>query len=279
MRDTTKSYPTIAQGFGLVGLLTLLMITQLPILTLSGKVLNDQLAKLIYYVIITATSLFIACVYKKVTEGKSPSFNLHISNWQILPFAIIGVLAITNGISMPIMDQIPMPELIKKLVSKMSMNVNVFTFFTIVIAAPLLEEALFRGVILDGFLKKYSPQRSIVISSVLFGIVHLNPWQFINAFLLGLFMGWVYYKTRSLLPTILMHAANNLFGFIGMKMSDSSDYNKTLYDYYGGWANYIIATVGAILILYLCIIFLKNIFAKEEMKMKTALDDHSDPEV
>jgi len=88
--------------------------------------------------------------------------------------------------------------------------------------------------------------------------------------LLGLFMGWVYYKTRSLLPCILMHASNNLIGFIGMKVTDASDFNKTSLDYWGSWANFIIATVGAILILYLCIIFLKKIFSKETMKKMNA---------
>jgi len=271
MRDTTtKSYPTIAQGFGIVGLFILLSISQSPFYMLLSNVVDKELSMLVFYVIVTATILWIACVYKKVIEGKSSSFNLHLSNWQILPFIIIGELMISIGISQPISDLIPMPELLKKFFLEMSLNTNIFTFFALVIAAPLLEEAIFRGVILDGLLKKYSPQRSIVISSFLFGLVHMNPWQFVGAFFLGLFMGWVYYKTRSLLPTILMHASTNLVAFIGMKVTDASDFDKTLFDYWGGWTNFTLGTLGAILILLLCIFFLKKIFAKEEIKKMTA---------
>ncbi len=97
----------------------------------------------------------------------------------------------------------------------------------------------------------------------------MNPWQFVGAFFLGLFMGWVYYKTRSLLPTILMHASTNLVAFIGMKVTDASDFDKTLVDYWGGWTNFALVTVGAILILFLCIFFLKKLFAREEMKKMT----------
>lgn len=49
-----------------------------------------------------------------------------------------------------------------------------------VIAAPVLEELIFRGMMLEGLLKKYSPVTSIIISSILFGVAHLNPWAICN---------------------------------------------------------------------------------------------------
>ncbi len=158
MRDTTtKSYPTIAQGFGLIGLFVLLSISQSPFYMLLSKVVDKEFSMLVFYVIVAATILWIACVYKKVIEGTSSSFNLHLSNWQILPFIIIGELMISMGISEPITELIPMPEIFKTFFLEMSLNANIFTFFMLVIAAPLFEEALFRGVILEGLLKQYSP--------------------------------------------------------------------------------------------------------------------------
>ena len=47
-----------------------------------------------------------------------------------------------------------------------------------------------------------------------FGFFHLNPWQFIPAFALGLFMGWVYYRTRSLMTTIFIHFVANGAGVV-----------------------------------------------------------------
>lgn len=80
-----------------------------------------------------------------------------------------------------------------------------------VILAPLFEEIIFRGIILKGLLNKgLKPLSAITISSALFGIVHGNPWQFVGAMLLGSVLGLVYYKTKSLLLPILLHAFNNL---------------------------------------------------------------------
>jgi membrane protease YdiL (CAAX protease family) len=77
--------------------------------------------------------------------------------------------------------------------------------------APCLEEMLFRGIILRSFLRQYSRTAAILGSSVLFGIAHLNVYQFVTAFIAGLVLGWLYERTRSLWPCILLHAANNTF--------------------------------------------------------------------
>ena len=86
---------------------------------------------------------------------------------------------------------------------------NFLSFILIVILPPILEELLFRGVILDGLLKNMSSRLAILISSALFGVIHMNPLQFVTAFILGLLIGWVYQKTRSLLACMIMHATTN----------------------------------------------------------------------
>ena len=79
-----------------------------------------------------------------------------------------------------------------------------------VLFAPLLEEILFRGIIQKGMINNgVKPITAIVLTSLFFGLFHLNPWQFVGAFLLGLVLGIVYYKTQSLLMPILLHAFNN----------------------------------------------------------------------
>lgn len=80
---------------------------------------------------------------------------------------------------------------------------------TVVVAGPLLEELFFRGVILRRLLLTGTTKRAILISSFLFAVAHLNPWQAASAFLGGLFLGWVYYRTRSLALCIAGHALNN----------------------------------------------------------------------
>lgn len=80
-----------------------------------------------------------------------------------------------------------------------------------VIMAPIFEEIVFRGIIQKGLINKGTkPGVAIAISSIVFGLVHGNPWQFVGAVLLGSVLGFVYYKTKSLLLPILLHAFNNL---------------------------------------------------------------------
>jgi len=83
------------------------------------------------------------------------------------------------------------------------------SLFLLAIVAPLTEELLFRGVILHGFLSRYAPFKSVLWSSVLFGLVHLNPWQLITGIWLGVLLGWLRVRTRSLLPCFALHAAFN----------------------------------------------------------------------
>ena len=82
-------------------------------------------------------------------------------------------------------------------------------FFVLVIVAPITEELLFRGLILRGFLRRYSRMKALIISAVLFGAFHLNPWQLLPATMAGLVLGWWFIQTRSLVPCILGHAMHN----------------------------------------------------------------------
>lgn len=84
------------------------------------------------------------------------------------------------------------------------------------------EEAAFRGIVLTVFLNKYSENKSIVFSSLGFGLMHvLNLangadfiWvmgQIVWAFIIGLFYGYTFVKTRSLLPPMIVHYLGNVF--------------------------------------------------------------------
>jgi hypothetical protein len=82
-------------------------------------------------------------------------------------------------------------------------------FLAVVILGPVTEEFLFRGVILQGFLRNYSRWKAITVSAFLFALFHLNPWQFPVTFLLGVVLGWWLAVSGSLLPCIFGHALAN----------------------------------------------------------------------
>ena len=81
--------------------------------------------------------------------------------------------------------------------------------FTIGVVAPVVEELLFRGVILDGLQINYSVKTAVVLSSLLFGVTHVLPHAMVNAFLLGFFFSWLKLQTGSLRLCIIAHALYN----------------------------------------------------------------------
>ncbi len=83
------------------------------------------------------------------------------------------------------------------------------SFLLTAIFAPIFEEWLCRGMVLRGLLTKMKPGWAIVVSALFFAFIHLNPWQALNAFGVGVVMGYVYYKTGSLWLTMLIHFVNN----------------------------------------------------------------------
>lgn len=82
------------------------------------------------------------------------------------------------------------------------------------VLAPLFEEMLFRGLLLRAFLQRYPRGVAIVGSSLYFGVAHLNLYQFFLAFFLGLVLGWLYERSRSLIPCLALHAALNSTVFL-----------------------------------------------------------------
>lgn len=94
------------------------------------------------------------------------------------------------------------------------------------ILAPLTEEVVFRGAILRtllGMMSKRNHWVAIMISAAIFGAVHGNAAQFINALFMGLLLGWMYYRTRSLVPGILLHWVNNTMAYILTNLLPQSD--------------------------------------------------------
>lgn len=88
------------------------------------------------------------------------------------------------------------------------------TLLSVSVFATLFEEWLCRGMVLRGLLQKMKPVWAMAISSLFFAVIHLNPWQGIPAFLLGMLFAFVYYRTGSLKLTMLMHCTNNTFSVI-----------------------------------------------------------------
>ena len=132
---------------------------------------------------------------------------------------------------------------------------NVLNFVSLVAVAPILEEIVFRGFLLHRWSHKWNLRTAIIVSSLLFAIVHTDP---IGAFAFGVGMCILYLRTQSLYVPILCHAANNLIVWILealYKYIEGPEYKYTLDAFRNEW--YIGLIAGAIVIIW-AVLFLRN---------------------
>ena len=122
----------------------------------------------------------------------------------LIALATIAAMILTE----PLTQLVPMSDAVKEIYKKM-LSDTLWTTLSVAVAAPLIEEFLLRGIMLRGLLKHTTPINAIHYSAFFFALIHMNLSQAIGAFLLGLFIGWIYYKTGSLWLAIFIHFINN----------------------------------------------------------------------
>lgn len=163
---------------------------------------------------------FTTKTYKTFLTKKFSSMDL-ISVFLI----ILGFRLFFDGSLNHITSLLPVPKFIEESFDSLFGNTISAILITILVA-PLEEEFLYRGIILNGLCKKYSPKIALFISSLVFAVAHLNLPQGINAFLLGLLLGYFYLKTRSIILCIFCHGINNFIAILPIWFVDdlSKDY-------------------------------------------------------
>ena len=134
-------------------------------------------------------------------------------------------------------------------------------YFVVGLFAPLVEEIVFRGAILRELLRWNSkPWVGIVISAALFALIHMNPAQMPHAFLIGLLLGWMYYRTDSIVPGVAYHWVNNTVAYVLYNFYPNPD--LTLLDLFGNNRTILMA-VRCSLCIFLPALFQLNLRLKK----------------
>ena len=170
-----------------------------------------------------------------------------------MALVVSGMTIATAFAAEPISALLPeMPEWFEEVMSGLTGGNFILSFICVSIFAPLFEEWLCRGVVLRGLLTKMRPASAIAVSAAFFAVLHMNPWQALPAFLLGVVFGYVYYKTGSLKLTMLMHFVNNTMALIMSRIPSFQD-AETFADVMSPWAY---ACVIAACVLFLAASFI-----------------------
>jgi len=91
----------------------------------------------------------------------------------------------------------------------------VWFFIVGAIFAPLVEEIFFRGFLFQGFRERYGWMTAMLLSAGIFAVAHLDPVALIPTFILGCLLAYVYHRSNSIWPGIILHFLVNSFGLCG----------------------------------------------------------------
>jgi len=161
-------------------------------------------------------ALICASRYRKAPD---PAFKISINPIMIIAIAIISIAFIdfsNNIVALTGLEKIdPFYSNVEMLLTDGS---PVLVFVNAVIAAPVFEELLFRGIVYRGLRSTVSFLPAALISAALWGAMHMNFVQGVAVFLMGILFAFIYEVFRNIWITIIIHAANNA---VGVLTSDS----------------------------------------------------------
>lgn len=162
--------------------------------------------------------------YKKTHKNFKEVFlinNVSLIYWVSIIVFMFGFVIISSEIDNILQYFLPMPTFLQNIFESILVNKYfIVSILFVGIIPAFVEEMLFRGVILSGFRGNYSIKKAIILSSLLFGIIHLNPWQFMSAFIIGIISAWICIRTESIILCIYIHLFNNIVSVFVMKFKD-----------------------------------------------------------
>lgn len=169
--------------------------------------------------------------------------------WSVMLWSAVAALGLLIP-SMWFQEQMPeLPNVAEELFT--GLISNPWGYVVIGLMAPLAEEIVFRGAVLRALLKwNENHWVGIAVSAALFALIHMNPAQMPHAFLIGLLLGWMYYRTGSIIPGMVYHWVNNSAAFaVGHILAGihANIEDLTLRDLFG--ANVWLAVVFSLLIV------------------------------
>lgn len=167
--------------------------------------------------------------------------------WGVLFWSALAALGVVIP-SIALQEQLPeLPNFMEQELGQLMSTRG--GYFVVCLLVPLTEELVFRGAVLRTLLSSssFSPLAAIALSALFFALVHLNPAQMPHAFLVGLLLGWMYWRTGSIIPGVTFHWVNNTVAYVLFKFYPDPD--TRLVDIFGTGRNVAAAVIFSLFIL------------------------------
>ena len=227
MSTNNEAFPSVRQAAALLVALFLLEYligaalydarNALDLNTYEQRALNMVLANgLVLAVVMQLRDMTYRELFQPTQSSPLATFVLLVPSVLML---VPGILLVDEAVDGVLQKLLPLSQWEEQAFESM-VAPNLAAIVSTSVLAPILEEALFRGILLRSFLAQYERWAAISFSALFFGAAHMNVYQFVLAFWLGLILGWLFERSRSLIPCIALHAAVNswvVFTEVGRK--------------------------------------------------------------
>lgn len=220
VRDNTSGI-TVRSAFGIVGfsILLSLVLGAAVVVAFSPEGPESATPFVTAMALFTGQALMALPVFIHFLIRKKPllrSLRIRAVSGSTLFNTVIfglGLLVVYDEIDRILSKFIAPPESMFDLSPYLTMSAPftaIMLILTMVVFAPVGEEIVFRGFLQRVLEKAWKdPTRAVLITSMFFSIIHLNPYWLIQIYLWGVVLGYLTYQTRSIIPGIILHGMNN----------------------------------------------------------------------
>lgn len=136
----------------------------------------------------------------------------------------LGIIILADEFDRIVALIIPPPDWMEKIGQSMSEGSTMTLFLLFigaVVLAAVVEELLFRGFLQQVLEKHWKDiTKAVLVTSIFFAAIHFNPWWIIQIYLLGIFMGYLAWRSNSVFPSIIFHGMNNGLAFTFANWND-----------------------------------------------------------
>ncbi len=219
-------FPTWYDLLALVGLFVVIQLVVALVMLLAGAKMPDAAAlnsadevvaeqaqaaaaqfNFYAYPVTMGLMIVLTLLYRRLRKGnhRMGRYAARGLNPVLILWGMI-LMAATNIVLEPMLQLLPeIPDFYGRGVKALLLTV---------VMAPLLEEFLCRGILLDAARAKGGAAYGLLFSAVFFGVIHFYPAAVVNAFVMGLVLGFIYIRSNSLYITVILHAFNNALAML-----------------------------------------------------------------
>jgi membrane protease YdiL (CAAX protease family) len=186
----------------------------LSVIDLFDSIFTSFMFLSLFHIILLSFTI----IYLRRRGGGFRSIGFRRIDRRIIGVGIISgliILVANMFISMllqPIIGTSPIQEEVYRLISKPGIQIAMLILSTVL--APFVEEVYFRGFSYQAFKKSWGTKTAILLCSVFFSILHMDPWSIPHTFIVGVILTLVYEKTGNLNAAVIAHSMNNLLAVL-----------------------------------------------------------------